>query len=91
MNHTSQANLDAHANEKGDVETLTTSRPSLDATNALKGNHDIKIDEIEGPFRHLSRKRLESIAPLLGLIAVAQLPLFTASGSLGNSPSVEPR
>jgi hypothetical protein len=91
MNHTSQADLEAHANEKGDVETLTTNRPSLDVTSALKVNHDIKVDDIEGPFRHLSRKRLESIAPLLGLIAVAQLPLFTVTGSLSNSPSVEIR
>jgi len=89
MNHTSQADLEARSNEKADVETLTTNRPSLEATSALKLSHDVKVDEIEGPFRHLSRKRLEAIAPLLGLIAVAQLPLFTVTGSLSKFPSVE--
>jgi len=83
---TGQADLEAAYNEKGDVETVTTTRPSLEATSALKVNHETKVDEIELPFRHLSRKRLEALAPLAGVIAISQLPLFTVSGSLGISP-----
>jgi len=83
---TSQADLEAAYNEKGDRETVTTTRPSIEATSALKTHHETKVDEIEVPFRHLSRKRLESLVCLAGLIAIAQLPLFTVSGSLGIHP-----
>jgi hypothetical protein len=80
----SQADLEAaHTFEQTDRETVSTSRPSVEGTSALKVNYDSKIDEIEPPFEHVSRRRLEALASLLGFIAISQLPLFTISGSLG--------
>jgi hypothetical protein len=81
--------VDGNQLGNGEWETSRTNhstnptRPSMDASQKMHVDIESKIEEIEIPFRHLSRKRIEAIACMGGLIALSLLPLFTIGGSIG--------